>query len=47
MGGNYIPEVPFVPTPENVVRKMLKLADLKEKNFQRIPLLICKAYKYL
>jgi precorrin-6B methylase 2 len=31
MGGNYIPEVPFVPTPENVVRKMLKLADLKEK----------------
>lgn len=25
----YIPEVPFVPTPENVIRKMLKLAGLK------------------
>jgi Ribosomal protein L11 methylase len=30
MGGSYIPEVPFVPTPENVVRRMLKLANLKE-----------------
>jgi len=27
----YIPEVPFVPTPENVVRRMLKLAELKPK----------------
>jgi predicted RNA methylase len=26
---NYIPEVPFVPTPENVVRKMLKIAEVK------------------
>ncbi len=29
MTNSYIPEVPFVPTPENVVRRMLKLAELK------------------
>lgn len=29
MTDGYIPEVPFVPTPENVVRKMLQLAQLK------------------
>ena len=29
MTNSYIPEVPFVPTPENVVRKMLLLAELK------------------
>ncbi len=27
------PEVPFVPTPENVVAEMLKLADLKNGDF--------------
>ncbi len=29
MTSNYIPEVPFVPTPEKVVRRMLELAELK------------------
>jgi Cyclopropane fatty acid synthase and related methyltransferases len=29
---NYIPEVPFVPTPENVVRRMLKLAEVKPED---------------